>query len=447
MRITRRDTLKGAAGAVAAAAVQSLAPRRAGAQVGDAVQARAAGLAGRLEADLARHAGFGEKFSGGDGDNATAAWISGRLRDAGYRISESEFDAPFFVPRAAQLSAGAASAPVVAQAPVVVTGPRGVVAPLALVEEGDVVAEGGVGDVRGRIALFVTPFARHAALFPERGIGRTVVAAAEAGAAAVVIVTSGPSGEAVALNAPETPFVPVPTAVLAPKAAAPLVAAARAGAEGTLVVDGEATHRPSKNIVARLERGARWIAISTPRSGWYGCVGERGTGTAAFLEMAVWARERFPGLSVFLMNTGGHEYFFAGSHRVIGEAPPPDQTLGWVHLGASLAVRDAEVRDGSLVMLDTPDPQRSLMATELALSAAAEAFGGLVGYENPGPVRPSAGELSAFTDRGYRRAFAAIGVHRWFHTRLDTLERVDARHLAPVVVAHERALELIVAGA
>ena len=30
----------------------------------------------------------------------------------------------------------------------------------------------------------------------------------------------------------------------------------------------------------------RWIAISTPRSGWYGCVAERGTGTVAFLELA-----------------------------------------------------------------------------------------------------------------------------------------------------------------
>jgi hypothetical protein len=302
----------------------------------------------------------------------------------------------------------------------------------------------GAGELRGRIALIVAPFARHAALFPNRGVGQVVVAAANAGARAVVIVTTGPSGEAVALNAPETPFVPIPTAVLAPKEAAAFVEAAKSGANATLILDGDATHRPSKNLVARLERGDRWIVISTPRSGWYGCVAERGTGTAAFLELADWVVGRFPDLSVFLMNTGGHEYFFAGSHRVVDQAPPPDKTLVWAHIGATLAARDAAEKNGELTMLDTADPQRSLMVTDTARDAAAEAFAGLSGLEKPVAVRPSAGELSSFTDRGYRAAFAVIGVHRWFHTVKDTLETTDARLLEPVLRAHQRTIELLV---
>jgi hypothetical protein len=274
-----------------------------------------------------------------------------------------------------------------------------------------------------------------------------VRAAAQAGAAAVVIVTTGPSGEAIALNAPEEgPFVRVPAAVLAPKDAAPFVAAARAGAAASLVLDGDATHRPSPNVVARLERGERWLAISTPRSGWFGCVGERGTGTAVFLELADWVARRFPDTSVFLMNTGGHEYFFAGSHRVLHEAPPPERTLVWAHIGATLAARNSESRDGRLVMLDTADPSRSLMATDGARAAAAEAFRGLPGLEQAVAVRPQAGELSTFTDRGYSRAFAVIGQHAWFHTVEDTLERVDAALLTPVLRAHQRAIELLAAG-
>ena len=434
---TRRDLLHGFALAASAAAVAAVLPQAGRAD--DDLDA----VTRRLRADLERHASFGDKFSAGPGDNATAEWVADRLRQSGYRVEESSFPAPFFVKRGARLAIGAANAEVVPQAPVVPTGARGVRARLALV-----MGEGPeVGDVAGRIALVVAPFARHAALFAERGIGRAVTEAARRGAVAVVIVTTGPSGEAVALNAPEQPFVSVPTAVLAPKLAAPFVAAARDGNEATLVLDGDATHRPCSNIVGRAERGDRWLGISTPRSGWYGCVAERGTGTAAFLELADWVLHRFPDLSVFVMNTGGHEYFFAGSHRVLGQGPPPAQTLCWAHIGATLAARDAEERNGRWVMLDTADPQRTLMASDSVREDAARAFTGLSGLEKAVAIRAQAGELSAFTDRGYTKAFAVIGQHRWFHTVDDTLQCVDARLLAPVLRAHQRAVEAIVRGA
>ena len=260
-------------------------------------------LAAQLQADLVRHAELGPKFSAGPGDNAAARWIADELRGTGYEVQESTFDAPFFVKRAARLVCGNESADVAPQAPVVPTSPRGITARLALLE-----GEAAASDLTGRIALLVAPFARHAALFTDRGLGRTVTEAARRGAAAIVIVTTGPSREAVALNAPEQqPFVPVPTAVLAPKDAEAFVAAARSAAQATLVVDGDATHRPCPNIVGRLERGPRWIGISTPRSGWYDCVAERGTGTAVFLDLAAWAARRFADHSVFVMNTGGHE--------------------------------------------------------------------------------------------------------------------------------------------
>lgn len=426
MPTTRREWLQGMAGAALA-----------GTALADRLHAQSEGdrLIRQFRSDLEQHAAFGDKFSGGPGDTATADWIAGRLRKSGYRVDESTFDAPYFIKRMARLAMGTTTVEVVPQAPVATTGPAGITAPLALVD-------GAVVDVRGRIAVFVTPPGRHAALSPAQGIGQTVRQTADAGARAIVIVTMGPSGEAIALNAPEDrPFVSVPTAVLAPQRAQAWVAAARAGATATLVLDGDATHRPSKNLVARVTRGERWLAISTPRSGWFGCVGERGTGTAIFLELADWAARRFPAHSIFVMNTGGHEYFFAGSHRVLNQAPPPAATMAWAHIGATLGVRDAVERDGRLVMLDTADPQRSLMVTEGARAAAAEGFKGLSGFETPTPVRPQAGELSTFTDLGYTKAFAGIGVHRWFHTVEDTLERVDARLVVPVLTAHQRTIE------
>jgi hypothetical protein len=431
MVTTRRDLLRRFAIGAAAGAVHIGYSRAASGQPDERR------LLDQVAADLARHASFGDKFSGGSGDLATAAWIAGRLRASGYQVAESTFDAPFFVARATRLLADGTAVEVMAQAPVVPTGAAGVTAPLALVD-------GAIGDVRDRIAVIVLPSARHAALFANRGIGQTVMSVAKAGARAIVIVTTGPTGEAIALNSPEQPFVPVPAAVLAPKRAEPIVTAARKGATATLVLDGEATHRPSPNVIGTLRRGDRWVAISTPRSGWFSCVGERGTGTAVFLELADWAVRRFPAHSIFVMNTGGHEYFFAGSHRALTQAPPPENTVLWTHVGATLGARDARDENGREVMLDTADPQRSLMATDTARAAAAEAFRGLSGLENPTPVRAGAGELSTFTDMGYKTAFAVIGVHRWFHTRLDTLERVDARLVVPVLRAHQRAMEMIV---
>jgi hypothetical protein len=430
MPTTRREVLQRFAVGAAASAAYGVWPRIVGAQADDR------GLTERVAADLSRHASFGDKFSGSPGDLATAAWIADRLRTSGYQVQSSSFDAPFFVKRTTRLTTGATTVDVMAQAPVVPTGATGVTAPLALVE-------GTVGEVRDRIAVIVLPSARHAALFAERGIGQTVVSVAKAGARAIVIVTTGPTGEAIALNSPEQPFVPIPAAVLAPKRAEPIVAAARSGATATLVLDGDATHRPSPNVIGNLRRGERWLAMSTPRSGWFGCVGERGTGTAVFLELADWAVRRFPNHSIFVMNTGGHEYFFAGSHRALTQAPPPEQTVLWTHVGATLAARDARDENGREVMLDTADPGRSLMATDTARAAAAEAFRGLSGLATPTPVRAGAGELSTFTDKGYKTAFAVIGVHRWFHTAQDTLERVDAKLLVPVLQAHQRAIELL----
>ncbi|MGD8339848.1 MAG: hypothetical protein PVH89_03650 [Gammaproteobacteria bacterium] len=432
--MTRRSLLRKTLTAAGFSAAWAGVPRVLLAQDGDAE------VTGRLQSDLQTHGSFGLKYSGSPGDHATADWTADRLRAIGYAVEVSEFDAPFFVSRTTALRTGETLVDVVPQAPVLVTGDRGVSAPLVIVEE-----DGEVGDVRGRIAVVILPFARHAALFPTRGIGSTVVAAAEAGAVGIILVTSGPSGEAIALNCPEDgPFVPVPLAILAPKDALPIIAAARAGNDATLVIDGEATHRPCKNTVGMLERGPEWIAMSTPRSGWYHCVAERGTGQAAFLEIAAWLERSYPEHSVFLMNTGAHEYFFAGSHRVLHHAPPPERTVAWAHIGATLAARDAVEMDGEWTMLDTVDPNRRTMSTSRAREAVVAGFAGLIGLDDPGIVQSQAGELSTFTDMGFESAFACIGLHRWFHTVGDTIDCVDARLLLPVVRGHQATLARLI---
>jgi hypothetical protein len=62
-----------------------------------------------------------------------------------------------------------------------------------------------------------------------------------------------------------------------------------------------------------------------------------------------------------------------------------------------------------------------------------------------GLKRAGGGELSTVIDRGYKRAFAVLGVHSWFHTEQDTLEKTSAELLKPVIDAHERLIEAALA--
>lgn len=395
----------------------------------------------RIQADLEKHASFGSKRSATDGDLKTAKWIAVRLESAGYRIDSHDFPAPFFAERSVRLATEGMSLNLYAQPPVATTTAKGVTGRLALIRN-----QADAANTKGKIALLVLNSARHAALGRDNnGIGGTIRAAAAAGALGVVIVTTGPSGEAILLNAPEDQVMPVPVAIMAPKDSRPFQEAASAGAEATFTIDGEGTHRNSTNVIGRLQRGARWIVISTPRSGWFDCVGERGTGTSVFLELAQWAVDRFPNHSIHLVNAGAHEYYFAGSHKVMSLAPPPQATDVWAHIGATVAARDADESGSVLHMLDTADPQRSTMCTESLNAAVAEGFRGIAELERPRPVRADAGELSVFTDRGYSRCFAVLGLHRWLHTIADTIERVDARLVTPVLEAHKRTIERAVA--
>jgi hypothetical protein len=391
----------------------------------------------RIQADLERHASFGSKRSASPGDLKTAEWIAERLRTCGYKVAAHDFPAPFLVERSVRLSTEGMSLSLYPQTPAATTIAKGVIGRLALIR-----TTADAANTKGKIAFLVLNSARHAALGKgNAGIGGTIQAAAAAGALGVVIVTTGPSGEAILLNAPEEQVMPVPVAIMAPKNARPFQAAAAAGAEATFILDGDATHRNSTNLIGRLERGPRWIVISTPRSGWFDCVGERGTGTAVFLELAAWAVDRFPNHSIHLVNAGAHEYYFAGSHKVMDLAPPPQSTDMWAHIGATVAARDADESGPTLRMLDTADPQRSVMATTNLNAAVAEGFRGIRELERAQPVRADAGELSVFTDRGYSRCFAVLGLHRWLHTIADTLERVDARLVTPVLDAHKRTIE------
>ncbi|CAN5157125.1 hypothetical protein BH11PSE2_BH11PSE2_21270 [soil metagenome] len=407
-RLTRR-------GVISAAAAASAAGPALGAARPDTIFTKA-----RIAADLARYVGFGIKASGGKGDQATAAWVAGELKTAGFAVQRQAFQAPMFT-GAARLSAGAHSAMLVPQAIVVPTGPGGLEGPLAARPAG---TPASVRCDRA-IAIVVLPPKRWTTFAAADSKGPAAEAFA-AGAAAVVLVTTGPTGEALALNAPSASSqFDRPVAVLAPREAQPFLDAAARGERGRLTMAGVSGRRPAFNVIGRLDRGAgRHLVISTPRSGWFTCGGERGGGVATWLALARWAPTALPHHDITFLATSGHEYENQGGAMFLEHlAPPPKSTVLWLHLGANVAARDWQ-EGASLSPLPGPDPARVLMASRDLVPAASRLFAGQPGLETVRPADPktAAGELSNILAAGYSRLAGVFGSHRFHHTRSDGIQ-------------------------
>ena len=411
-----RRTVLGVSASLLAAGPVGAAVAAPGASAGD----------GEAQRILERYHGFGVKASGGPGDEASGVWLEGELKALGYACARQPIETPAYEGEAA-LTCGAARADLIPQAPVVPT--DGVTGPLYVAGAG----AGGPG-----IALVVLPHARWSTALGF--VERQVSAALAGGASAVVIVTTGPTGEALALNTPvDRRLFDRPVAVLAPKSAEPFVQAAQRRETATLRMPGRSFRRPAWNVTATLKRGAaKSLIISTPRSGWFGCMGERGSGLTAWLLMAQWAaRAKLP-VDVALVATSGHEYEYAGGEEYIAHmAPKPDRTALWVHFGANVAARDWHERGTSLSPLPSADPQRYLLASAPLVAAAKAAFKGQPGLEQTYTADPAtaAGELSAVLKAGYDPAIGIFGGHRFHHARDDDLRCVQAGLIPPVTNA------------
>lgn len=427
---SRRDVLQGSVGLAGVAALSSAAPSFA---------ASLPSLREQLGKDMETYASFGSKLSGTTGDLAAAKWIGTRLSDAGFAVSKVDFPVPMFDAKVAELRVGAKRVAVMPQ-PVVVSTPNdGITAVPILIRD-----KFEAKRAAGRIAVIVLPYARHAAIFTG-AVKPLLDAVVPQKPAAIIIVTTGPTGSIIALNTRLKPMADVPIGLMAPRDLPIIAEAAAEERQITLVVAGTNRTGTSCNIIGRRIAGPKWLAFSTPRSGWGACVGERAPGTAAFLELCRWAAIRYPDHSLFAINAGGHEYDFIGTHTSLSEGPPPAQTQIWTHLGAGLATRDAfEVLNRNNELLSTADPQRAMMVSHSLMADASRAFKGLSGYEKPIEVVGGAGELSSIIDRGYINAFAGLGIHRWCHVEDDTIDKVDAALLEPVVEAHRAVVEAAV---
>jgi hypothetical protein len=413
---SRRAVLGAGATMIAAAPAAAAQPKALAAETAEA------------ERILERYQGFGIKASGGPGDAASGEWLEGELKALGYTVQRQPIEVPAFEGEAT-LTADDAKATLIPQA---IVQPAQVSGPLFLPGRGP-----------GDIAVIPLPYGRWSALRGEAQ--RQAAAAAAQGAKAVVLITTGPTREALALNVPvDKPMISTPAAVLAPREAEPFLKAAAAHATATYRVAGRSFRRPAFNVTARLDRGAKkTLVISTPRSGWFTCAGERGTGLAAWLLLARWAAKARLPVNVALIATSGHEYEYAGGEEFIAHvAPKPAETALWVHLGANVAARDWHERGPLLSPLPSADPQRFLLASPALVPVAKAAFAGQPGLEVPYATNPAqtAGELASILRTGYEPIIGIFGTHRFHHARDDDLRCVSPALIPPVVAAFRQVI-------
>ncbi|MCA6328458.1 MAG: hypothetical protein IM649_03980, partial [Phenylobacterium sp.] len=159
-----------------------------------------------IRTDLETWVAMGDKASGGPGDRDSGAWMESRLKRFGYRTQRQVFEAPSDRLGSVALTLGNASVQGVAQGPARVTGPGGVTGGLTLGRP--------TAPARGALVVVDLPARRWSSVRqPElRTLADEVRAS---GAAGLILVTNGPTGEAIALNAPAgAPPFGVPTLVL-----------------------------------------------------------------------------------------------------------------------------------------------------------------------------------------------------------------------------------------
>ena len=383
-----------------------------------------------LYADVARYASFGLHRFGSPGDRATADWIAAELKTAGFEVRSQPvvLGRQYVVEQASAEVAGTSVEATPFWWPPVDRASFHLATPLAQ-----------DGDVAGKILLLDLPFDRGAYLGPAH---RAATAEAVAKRPAAILLTIGnPAADRFAYNVTQedAPW-PVPVIVVGAKARGTFERALASGAPVTLDVKGHYQRDvASRNVIAEIGAGPT-IVVSTPMTGWYTCVCERGPGIANFLALArTLAAEKWPAHFVFIA-TAGHEIGHGGMELFLKNgAPAPKETLAWIHFGSSNACY--AFAEGART--DRPEEERYLVLSKSAVALTDEAFA-KVDAKRLVTEKQAVGELRDVLAAGYANFLGMAGRHRTFHTPSDDLAATGPEILEPVARAFVQAARKIV---
>jgi hypothetical protein len=388
-----------------------------------------------LYADVARYASFGLHRFGSPGDRATADWIAGELSEAGFAIKLQPvvLGRQYVVERASAEAAGTAVEATPFWWPPEDKASFHLSAPLAR-----------EGDVAGKILWVELPFDRGAYLGPAHRAAITEAAAKKP--AAILLTIGNPADDRFAYNVTqEDASWSVPVMVVGAKARATFEHALASGAPVTFDVAGHYERNVSgRNVIAEAGIGGPTIVVSTPMTGWYTCVCERGPGIANFLALArTVVAEKWPAHFVFVA-TAGHEIGHGGMELFLKDgAPAPKDTLAWIHFGSSNACYAFAQGAQELARTNRPEEERYLVLSKSAVALTDEAFAA-VAAKRLVTEKQAVGELRDVHAAGYANFLGMAGRHYTFHTPADDLGATGPEILEPVARAFVDAVRKVV---
>lgn len=271
------------------------------------------------------YAGFGEHLTGSYADHNTTDWLAGRLRDLGATVELPTFDFQQYVCNAI-LRSGDATVPAL---PLYYSGyGRWETANVQVVE------------------LETSSVAGNATALDPLVDG-------SAGNRALALALNSPDDLPVQCN--RVPAVKGEhTGPGQPTVVIPRNWADRVRNEAVLSFDASLRTATSRNVVAVLgSPDRRRVTVTTPLTGWTPCAGERGTGIAAALALAV---DLSGDHYVVLVGGSGHELDHLGIRNYLATNGVENQPV--IHLGASVGAVEWE-----------PDGSARLGSERLALSS------------------------------------------------------------------------------
>lgn len=387
----------------------------------------------RLYDDVRTYAAFGFKNTATQEDIATSLWMEARLRAEGLEIERETFTARQFFRDETKLTLadGAAIEAFPLWFPKA-TAVEGVRAPLQWSDTGRVRAG----------AIAVVPFDDvWGGGTTVRGMRQAATAAAEAGAAGLIVVARSLPGEYAATNMFADSALPA--VIVGGRDEARLRAAAQAGGHAHLVLTGRVEPNARAYQITAVRRGGpQRIYVSTPTSGHTAAGGERGPGIAYLLALACWLKDRPRDYTYVFVVPAGHELQGAGFRDYMARRPPEkSEVKAWLHLGGGIAVYDWEGRNETFKLKSTQSTITRLFANEPWLvGILRESFAGLP-YD-PQQSDQGAGYLGLVVRMGYP-GWGFEGSHSYHHLPGDLAQTTGPEILEPAGRAIVRAIEAI----
>lgn len=377
-----------------------------------------AALERRLGAIVAAYDAQGNHRTGTAVDKASARWLTAEMRKSGVRPRLEPYDLKRLDPEECYL---------------LVDGRRIEGVPLF---DGGLTSSSGVsgllGDVGGRAEIVLASAGTTLAATSSAGSKMASLTELRTGGVkGIVLLTEGRRPGLSLLNATRfsDPSGP-PVLQVSSSEREWLSGRARAKVPVTLVVNARRTAAQSSNIIGKIpgrDRRLLPLVISTPRTGWWQCTGERGGGLACWFETLRILAGKKPRRDCLFVSFSGHELGFLGIREFTKRHPGAlGRVHTWIHFGANLGAPRETFRIQCL------DPQ-----LEAEVFSALEDEGALVDplTGNNGPPR---GEVATLKNHGVRYLAPICSSEAFHHSSDRWPEAVDLCALSKCASAFSR---------